>query len=69
MEFTQSNNTRGEAERAIRLQFGKHGSRADIPLMTAKTFKAVPIVGGIVVDNLDKDRFLSWLSLRKSCSY
>ena len=64
MEFTQSNNTRGEAERAI-----KHGSRADIPLMTAKTFKAVPIVGGIVVDNLDKDRFLSWLSLRKSCSY
>jgi len=56
-----ANNPSGEAERAIRLQFGKHGRRVDIPLMTAKTFKAVPVVGGIEVDNLGKNSFLSWL--------
>ena len=60
MKSIHVNNPRGAAERAIRLQFAKHGNRADIPLMTAKTFKAVPVVGGVEVDNLGKDSFLSW---------
>ena len=60
MDSRHSKKLGGEAEHAIRHQFANHGNRADIPLMTAKTFKAVQIVGGVEVDNLGNVKFLPW---------
>jgi hypothetical protein len=60
LDCKRSLNLEGEAEHAIRRQFTKHGNRAVIPLMTAKVFIAVLVDGGIEVDNLRSEKFLSW---------
>jgi hypothetical protein len=60
MDSKLSRNHEGEAEQAIRRQFANHGNRAVIPLMTAKVFRAALVGGGIEVDNLRSENFLSW---------